>query len=483
MFTTNCTKFKGEIENYLRNGHNNFDAKLNNAFSSLRVKTWLSRNEIIKKDGYPASHLLFILFILPVLKLNTVNSFCNRSFYQWSLGQKDAFYRFKQKTYRWRSFFYKLILEIFKQCRFNPEQMKDFYFVIDDTVCAKRGKLIENVSFVYDHCLKRSVLGYGLVTLGLFTGNAFYPIDFSYWFSNRRHPKSAEENIGDPRSVSGQMSYDAKIYSKLDLSLKMLKRAFNQGIRAGYILFDSWYAWPSFIDQIRKIDKKLHVICRLKDSKVYYEYNGKKYRLSELYQITRCSLRKDKRTGLLLKRMTVKPPGDSPDSIIVFAKGYNEPDNQTVKGTKKDKEPKWVAFFSTDTRLHASTIIKKYTKRWTTEVFYKESKQMLNLGKEQSNSFQAQVFSTTNSFLRYALFSYLNQKENRSGLGLLFEDLVDETASLTYAARLWQFFKGLFKISFSKIFGLFKIEEDFQTYYNVLEQALQQSTPILGCET
>ena len=483
MFTTNCKKFKGEIEIYLRNGHNNFDAKLNNAFSSLRVKTWLSRNEIIKQDGYPASHLLFILFILPVLKLNTVNSFCNRGFYQWSLGRKDAFYRFKQKTYRWRSFFYKVILEIFKQCRFNPGQVKDFYFVIDDTVCAKRGKLIENVSFIYDHCLKRSVLGYGLVTLGLFTGNAFYPIDFSYWFSNRRHPKSAEENIGDPRSVSGQMSYEAKTYSKLDLSLKMLKRAVTHGIRAGYILFDSWYAWPSFIDQIRKIDKNLHVICRLKDSKVNYEYNGKKYRLSELYQTTKGNLRKDKRTGLLLKRMTVKLPGGSQDGVIVFAKGYNEPDNQTVKGIKKDKEPKWVAFFSTDTRLHASSIIKKYTKRWTTEVFYKESKQMLDLGKEQSNSFQAQVFSTTNSFLRYALFSYLNQKENRSALGILFEDLVDETASLTYAARLWQFFKGLFNISFSKIFDLFKIEEDFQTYYNVIEHALQQSTPILGCET
>ena len=63
MFTTNCQKFKGEIENYLRNGHNNFDAKINDAFSSLRVKTWLSRNEIIKKDGYPASHLLFMAFV------------------------------------------------------------------------------------------------------------------------------------------------------------------------------------------------------------------------------------------------------------------------------------------------------------------------------------------------------------------------------------------------------------------------------------
>jgi IS4 transposase len=53
-------------------------------------------------------------------------------------------------------------------------------------------------------------------------------------------------------------------------------------------------------------------------------------------------------------------------------------------------------------------VIKKYTKRWAIEVFFKESKQLLGLGKEQSNSFQAQVFSATTSFIRYNLLVYLN---------------------------------------------------------------------------
>ena len=34
MTTTNCRKFKGEIENYLVNGQNNIDSKINNVFSS-----------------------------------------------------------------------------------------------------------------------------------------------------------------------------------------------------------------------------------------------------------------------------------------------------------------------------------------------------------------------------------------------------------------------------------------------------------------
>ena len=163
MLSTKCQKFKGEIENYLRNGQNKFDSKIDRVFSCLKFKTWLSRTEIRKKDGYPTSHLLFILFLLPVLKLKTVNSFCNKRWYQWSVCRKDAFYRFKQGAYRWRSFMYKVLKELFSQL--DSKTPKRF-FVIDDSVLPKRGKDIENVSFVYDHCQRRSILGYALVKLG-----------------------------------------------------------------------------------------------------------------------------------------------------------------------------------------------------------------------------------------------------------------------------------------------------------------------------
>ena len=108
MFITNHTKFKGEIENYLRNSLSCFDSKIDRTFFSLKVKTWLSRSNIIKKDGYHASHLLFVLFMLPLFKINSVHSFCKKQWYQWSTSKKDTFYRFKHNAYRWRTFMYKL---------------------------------------------------------------------------------------------------------------------------------------------------------------------------------------------------------------------------------------------------------------------------------------------------------------------------------------------------------------------------------------
>ena len=483
MITTKCRKFKGEIENYLRIGQHNFDIKIDRAFCSLKIRTWLCQSNILKRDGYSASHLLFVLTMLPIMRLKTINSFCNKCWAQWSIARKDAFYRFKDKPYRWRSFLYKVIIELAQQLRFDRNPLQDRYFIIDDSVIPKRGRAIENVSFVRDHCLGRSVLGFCVVTLGLFTGNGFYPIDFSYWFSKKRHPKSPDENIGDPRSISGRMSYEASQCSKLELAHEMIKRATSHGLHAGYVLFDSWYSWPSFINKIRQISRNLHVICRLKDTMTQYEYREKKYQLSQLYQHVKHNLRKSKRTGLLLKRVTVKIPSSGQEAAIVFAKGYCEPQKQTVRGMKKAKSTPWVAFLSTDTRLHAATIIKKYTKRWSAEVFFKESKQLLGLGKEQSNSFQAQVFATTSSFLRYALLNYLNEREYKAGTGSLFEALVDETATITYARRIWDFFRGLFEISFSKIFELFQIEDQFQSYFSVLDQAISEFAPFRGCET
>jgi len=483
MHTTNCRKFKGEIENYLAKEKNIFDSRIDRAFRMLNFKTQLNRAKIKKKDGYHAAHLLFKLILLPLLKIHTINSFCQKQWYHWCIAKKDAFYRFKHRPFRWRSFMYQVLNKISEMLNFEKYPLQDRYFVIDDSPIGKRGKNLENVSFIYDHSLGRSVLGYCIVTLGLFNGDNFYPVDFAYRFGKKRHPRSCEEKIGDPRSISGQMSYEAKHIGKVDLALKMVQRAFDRGIRAGYVLFDSWYAWPSLINAIRNISNKLHVICRLKNSKVLYEHKGKKYQLKELYQKIKPTLKKDSRTGLLLTRAIVKLPGSDEEAVIVFSKGYHEPDQDTVEGKKKDQQPSWVAFLSTNTGLHASTIIKKYIKRWTIEVCFKECKQLLGLGKEQSNDFNCQVFSTTATFLRYNLMSFLNEKEKLNTLGELFQQLADESATISYAQRLWEFFRGLFQVAINKLFSLFKIKEQSSSYINVFSQVLSASTPLRGCET
>lgn len=280
------------------------------------------------------------------------------------------------------------------------------------------------------------------------------------------------------------MSHEATDHGKVQLALQMIQRAWDRGVRAGYVLFDSWYAWPSLITAIRRISEDLHVICRLKDSTVLYGNQGKNYRLSELSQDLKVSMRKDSRTGLYLKRLMILSPGSLEPVVMVFAKGYHdEPDQDDIKGRKRDNEPPWVAFLSTDTHLHASTIIKKYTKRWAIEVCFKECKQLLKLGKDQSTDFHAQVFSTTASFLRYNLLNSLNEKEHCTTMGDLSQTLVDESVAITYAQRLWDFFRGLLSVAIATLFDLLKIEEKCSSYIDAFIQVLYTSGPFQGRET
>jgi len=87
------------------------------------------------------------------------------------------------------------------------------------------------------------------------------------------------------------------------------------------------------------------------------------------------------------------------------------------------------------------------------------------------------------NFLQYNLLNFLNETDNYGTTGNLFHKLVDESATITYAQRLWDFFRGLFQVAMLEIFDLFKIEEQCSSYINALTEVLSASTPIQGCET
>lgn len=106
----------------------------------------------------------------------------------------------------------------------------------------------------------------------------------------------------------------------------------------------------------------------------------------------------------------------------------------------------------------------------------------MELGKDQSNDFNAQG-ATTFSFLRYNILNYFNTIENCGTLGSLFEHMADDSAVKTYAHRLWDFFRDLFMISFSKIFETFQIDEDVLSYIEALIDTLKGFGPFQGCDT
>jgi hypothetical protein len=480
MDTTRRGSFQGQIETVLRMSLFDLDLRIKKLFPVLRVKSHLTAAGIRRWDGYAPIHLMFVLVTLAFLKITSVHELMKQgvsSFYQ---AHKDTFYRFKNGEWGWRPFYWRFIRHLGSKLNWS-ETRNENCFIIDTSVLAKRGKSMEQVSYVDDHTQRKSVNGYELVALGLITPTNFYPLDFCYRFSDKRR-KQARDAV--PLNSTGSLAKrirEARALTKIELAVKLLKEALAKGIAASHVLVDAWFTSPKFFQAVRELN--LHAVGRLKNAKTRYLYEGTWLSLSELYHAIKGKLTKDQELGCPLTQVTVTCR-NGVEGIIVFVKGYKEPETETVAGARKNPEPKWAAIFSTDSTLSARQIVKKYILRWSIEVFFKEAKQRLGLGKEQSRCFAAQVYSTTQAFLRYSILAYLLDKEPADGtIGTMFHQIAQEAGTITFCDRLWGYFSTVLRRCLETLAQFLNLGPEFREYLEAIATAFQHVTPLQGCET
>ncbi len=97
-------------------------------------------------------------------------------------------------------------------------------------------------------------------------------------------------------------------------------------------------------------------------------------------------------------------------------------------------------FLCTDTKLSFIKMIEIYQVRWTIEVFFKESKQLLGLGRCQSNCFDAQVAETTITMVQHILLTMRYRVDNYESMAGLFAQEREATVKQRLDERLWGLF-------------------------------------------
>jgi hypothetical protein len=113
-----------------------------------------------------------------------------------------------------------------------------------------------------------------------------------------------------------------------------------------------------------------------------------------------------------------------------------------------DGKKQWHPFLCTDLELEPSEILKYYARRWSIEVFFKDAKQMLYLGKEQSETFDAVIACYSLVMIRYLLLVYILARHGyRVSLGPLFQEMVDTHLQMFYMAKVWDKVKALMFVS------------------------------------
>ncbi len=192
---------------------------------------------------------------------------------------------------------------------------------------------------------------------------------------------------------------------KNEIIVQMFRRINQRKIEVDYILTDSWFTTMSLISKLLKINKKINIIGM-------YKYNSKLVIGNKEMSIKQ--LRKLKKK---LKRSRSKR--------LYYMSYIGEMDGTKVKIflTRKGINGAWHTIISTDTNLAFNRMIEIYNIRWTIEVFFKEAKQLLGLGKNQSTNFDVQVAQTTITMIQYLLVSLKYRMEAYETIGGLFKDI------------------------------------------------------------
>ena len=92
---------------------------------------------------------------------------------------------------------------------------------------------------------------------------------------------------------------------------------------------------------------------------------------------------------------------------------------------------------TTNTKLTFEEAYKIYSNRWLIEVYFKEAKQYLGLGKCQAQDFDAQIASTTLCMMQYNILSVIKRFHDYETIGELFRASHKNAIKLTLAEQIW----------------------------------------------
>lgn len=427
---------------------------LNKYFATFKVGTLLNRAGITKIKGATPLTIFTALFNL---------AFCNTNLYEGIVKNKenhidkDAAYNFlNAPTYNWRGFTAFLFRRIYFVIRGLLDDSSEEVLIFDDSPYSRnRSKKVELLSRVFDHAAMKYIKGFRMLTLGWSDGNSFLGLDFALLSSTEKKNRYNEMDSGIDKRTCGYRRRCEAVTKSTEHLVPMVKRALALGVKAKYVLMDSWFSMPSVIAGLRQ---HIHVICMLKDHpKWFYGYQGRKLRLSELY-----GKLKKKRGKAKIKAQAVVTLSNGEKAKIVFV--------------SCDKKRGWLALLSTDLSLPNEEIIRLYGKRWDIEVFFKMCKQHLKLVKEiQIRNYDGLVAHTSLVIARYNILSlYQRQCMDQRSFGELFRACNDEMTNLSFMVSL----ERIMRLALANIRQLFDFTE--RMVQVMLDQVMGQALKYFG---
>jgi len=393
-------------------------SKIDSFFDRFRIGTLLHNCGIRKRHGHSVRSLTQAIFTLPFVGKNFFRGIVTNQ--EISFGKDAAYELLKGQTYNWRRLLLQLGIRLHGFFNRLTGEDRESVLIIDDSPYDRsRSKLVELLSIVYDHSTGRYLRGFRMLTMCWSDGVSCLPLDFSLLSSADEKKRLCESRKAlDKRCCAYYRRKEATAKATAYLET-MVKRILSAGIRAQYLLMDSWFTMPATVCALAK---QLDVIGMVKKTpKIHYRYNGNSMDLMAIYG----KLKKRRGRAKILASTIVELKGDR-TAKLVFVRDRR----------KKD----WLALLSTDVSLPNEDIVRIYGKRWDIEMFFKMAKQHLKLAKEiQCRDFDALIAHTTIVFMRYMFLAYQCriEKDHRT-FGDLFYYCCDEVDDISFIEALYR---------------------------------------------
>ncbi|MEF2912995.1 MAG: transposase, partial [Succinivibrio sp.] len=377
------------------------------AIKELQIGKLLRNSNISKNCGISAFEVFQFLLLL-VFQGKNLFRFLNSKHKDQAVS-KNTYYRFLNETsYNWSKFLLLLAVKVTTAFHLLTRPERVNVLILDDSVIKRnRSKSVELLARVYDHVEHKCQKGFTLLTLGWSDGYSFIPTGFNLLSSANKSNRYNEISDAVDHRSNGYRIRKESMMHKTDAAIRLIENALRAGIKAQYVLMDTWFTTEPMIGAI--LNTGLDVIGMVKQLKQRYTYNGKQYKLQELKKFVCFNGARNIFGSLIVTTKTGIPVK------IVFVRNRN-------------KKSECLYILSTDTSLTDAEIVRIYGNRWSIECFFKSSKSFLKLGTEfQSHNYGAMVSHTTIVFTRYIILEWIRRNQNdQKTYGELFYMFCDD---------------------------------------------------------
>lgn len=267
------------------NQNENTQNQFSNAIKELQLGKLLRKSNITKSCGISAYEVFQFLLLL-VFQGKNLFRFLNSKRKEQAVS-KNTYYRFLNDTsFNWTKFLLLLAAKVTSAFTTltRPERVK--VLVLDDSVIKRnRSKAVELLARVYDHVEHKYQKGFTLLTLGWSDGYSFVPVGFNMLSSAQKSNRYQEISDKIDHRTNGYKTRKESLLAKPDAAILLIQRALAAGIRADYVLMDTWFTTEPMLAKI--IQTGIDAIGMVKQLKQRYNYQGRSYTLPELRKFVR----------------------------------------------------------------------------------------------------------------------------------------------------------------------------------------------------